>query len=108
MIWIWKVVAAAPFVEGTKPDQKPLAMGVQGEAKAAWATEWAFGQNLKVTVSPSAAVRFAGSNFKVPFPTTTRWSADMAVPARAAVAATVEKRIMNVCVKKRLARFGWN
>lgn len=67
-----KVWAAAPFSLGMKPDQKPFCMGVQGEAKAAWATEWLFGQNLKVTVSPSAAVRFAGSKVSEPFPTTTR------------------------------------
>lgn len=103
-----KVVIAAPFSLGMKPDQKPLAMGSQGLLKAAWATEWLLGQNLKVTVSPSAAVMLAGSKVNELFPTTTRWSAAEATPAKAAVAAVKsEKRIMIGCVKgERLARLG--
>lgn len=105
MILIWKVVFDAPWATGTNPDQKPSFMGSQGVAKADWATEWLLGQNLKVTVSPSAAVMLAGSKVRPLFPATTMWSAAIAEPARAEVAtAKVEKRIMIGCEEERLAR----
>lgn len=89
--------AFAVSVVGTKPDQKPLARGLQGEANAPWAMEWFLGQNLKVTVSPFAAVVTFGTNDRPSLPTTTVWSAARAEPASAVAVKMVEKRILIGC-----------
>lgn len=90
-----KVRLAAPEVVRTKSELKPLSLGVQGEPKAPWTTEWAIGQNLKVRVSPWAAVVVLGSKVRPFLPTTMSMLAAWVMPMRAR-AVVVEKCILAV------------